>query len=82
MPIAASPGRGRCFARSHSKSDRFRGRRNGAGRGQAYLAGEAKVVLALREVLTGRGLAQDQLSPKAYWGRGKANADHGEPGRG
>ncbi len=52
------------------------------GRGQAYLAGEARVVLALREVLTGRGLAQDQLSPKAYWGRGKANADHGEPGRG
>jgi len=53
-----------------------------AGRGQAYLAGEAKVVLALREVLTGRGLAPDQLSPKAYWGRGKANAEHGEPGRG
>jgi NADPH-dependent ferric siderophore reductase len=51
------------------------------GRGHAYLAGEAKVVLALREVLTGRGLDQSQLSPKAYWGRGKANAEHGEPGR-
>ena len=51
------------------------------GAGHAYLAGEARVVLALREVLTGRGLAQSQLSPKAYWGRGKANAEHGEPGR-
>ncbi len=52
-----------------------------AGSGHAYLAGEAKVVLTLREVLTGRGLDPGQLSPKAYWGRGKANADHGEPGR-
>jgi NADPH-dependent ferric siderophore reductase len=51
------------------------------GPGHAYLAGEAKVVLALREVLTGRGLAAGQLSPKAYWGRGRGNADHGEPGR-
>ncbi len=49
--------------------------------GHAYLAGEARAVLALREVLTGRGLDQGQVSPKAYWGRGKANAEHGEPGR-
>lgn len=52
-----------------------------AGTGHAYLAGEARVVLALREVLTGRGLAAGQLSPKAYWGRGRGNADHGEPAR-
>ena len=51
------------------------------GRGHAYLAGEARVVLALREALAARGMEQDQLSPKAYWGRGKANAPHGEPPR-
>jgi NADPH-dependent ferric siderophore reductase len=52
-----------------------------AGRGHAYLFGEAKVVLRLREILTGRGLGEDQISPKAYWGRGRANAGHGEPAR-
>jgi NADPH-dependent ferric siderophore reductase len=52
-----------------------------AGRGHAYLFGEAKVVLRLREILTERGLAEDQISPKAYWGRGRANASHGEPAR-
>jgi NADPH-dependent ferric siderophore reductase len=51
------------------------------GRGHAYLFGEAKVVLRLREILAGRGLDQDQMSPKAYWGRGRANASHGEPAR-
>jgi NADPH-dependent ferric siderophore reductase len=51
------------------------------GRGQAYLLGEAKVVLALREVLAKRGLPEDQMSPKAYWGLGRANAGHGEPAR-
>jgi NADPH-dependent ferric siderophore reductase len=51
------------------------------GSGHAYLLGEAKVVLRLREILAGRGLAQDQMSPKAYWGRGRANAGHGEPAR-
>jgi NADPH-dependent ferric siderophore reductase len=51
------------------------------GSGHAYLLGEAKVVLRLREILAGRGLAQDQMSPKAYWGRGRANASHGEPAR-
>jgi len=49
--------------------------------GHAYLAGEAKAVLALREVLEGRGMSKEQLSPKAYWGRGRANAEHGEPAR-
>jgi NADPH-dependent ferric siderophore reductase len=52
-----------------------------AGRGHAYLFGEAKVVLRLREILAERGLTEDQISPKAYWGRGRANASHGEPAR-
>jgi len=52
-----------------------------AGNGHAYLLGEAAVVSRLREVLAGRGLSQDQMSPKAYWGRGRANAGHGEPAR-
>jgi NADPH-dependent ferric siderophore reductase len=51
------------------------------GRGHAYLAGEARVVLALREALATRGMAAEQMSPKAYWGRGRANAEHGEPAR-
>jgi len=51
------------------------------GRGHAYLLGEATVVLALRDRLSSRGLPQDQMSPKAYWGRGRANAGHGEPAR-
>jgi NADPH-dependent ferric siderophore reductase len=51
------------------------------GRGHAYLLGEAAVVLAMRERLAARGLPQDQMSPKAYWGRGRANAGHGEPAK-
>jgi NADPH-dependent ferric siderophore reductase len=51
------------------------------GDGHAYLLGEARVVLALREILAARGLRQDQMSPKAYWGRGRANGGHGEPAR-
>jgi hypothetical protein len=35
----------------------------------------------LRERLASRKLPQDQISPKAYWGRGRANAGHGEPAR-
>jgi NADPH-dependent ferric siderophore reductase len=51
------------------------------GNGHAYLLGEARVVLAIREVLASRGLTEEQMSPKAYWGRGRANAGHGEPAR-
>jgi len=51
------------------------------GHGHAYLAGEARVVLALRDALAARGLAPEQVSPKAYWGRGRANLGHGEPAR-
>jgi NADPH-dependent ferric siderophore reductase len=51
------------------------------GDGHAYLAGEARLVLALREALAAHGVADGQVSPKAYWGLGKANAAHGEPAR-
>jgi NADPH-dependent ferric siderophore reductase len=51
------------------------------GDGRAYLLGEARVVLAMRDVLARRGLPEQQMSPKAYWGRGRANAGHGEPAR-
>jgi len=51
------------------------------GDGHAYVFGEASAVSTLREILTARGLRDDQLSPKAYWGRGRANAGHGEPSR-
>ncbi len=52
-----------------------------AGRGHAYLLGEARVVARLRDVLAGRGIDASQVSPKAYWGRGRANASHGEPAK-
>jgi NADPH-dependent ferric siderophore reductase len=51
------------------------------GRGHAYLCAEAKVVLALRDVLQTRGLEPQQISPKAYWGLGRSNANHGEPAK-
>jgi len=51
------------------------------GAGHVYLFGEAAVVLRLREILGSRGIAADQVSPKAYWGRGRANAGHGEPAK-
>jgi NADPH-dependent ferric siderophore reductase len=51
------------------------------GNGHAYLLGEARVVSLLRDVLGDRGLTPDQISPKAYWGRGRANAGHGEPAK-
>jgi len=38
-------------------------------------------VLRLRKALAARGLAPEQISPKAYWGRGRANASHGEPAK-
>jgi NADPH-dependent ferric siderophore reductase len=51
------------------------------GAGHVYLFGEASVVLRLREILGQRGVVADQISPKAYWGKGRANAGHGEPPR-
>lgn len=51
------------------------------GRGHAYLAGELKVVAALRALLLERGLEAEQVSSKPYWRTGVANAAHGEPER-
>jgi NADPH-dependent ferric siderophore reductase len=47
--------------------------------GHAYLAGEVALVKALKEALLARGWNPDQVSAKAYWNRGRANAGHGEP---
>ena len=52
-----------------------------AGRGHVYFAGEVQVVAAVQRAALERGLTMEQLSPKAYWGRGKANANNGEPER-
>jgi NADPH-dependent ferric siderophore reductase len=49
------------------------------GRGHVYIAGEVQVVAAVQRAALARGLAPEQLSPKAYWGRGKSNASNGEP---
>jgi NADPH-dependent ferric siderophore reductase len=51
------------------------------GTGHAYVAAEARVVRRVRESLVERGLDQDRISAKAYWRRGLANAEHGEPAR-
>jgi NADPH-dependent ferric siderophore reductase len=51
------------------------------GRGHVYINGEVKVVTAVQRAALARGLDTGQLSPKAYWGRGKANAQNGEPER-
>lgn len=48
----------------------------------AYVFGEAGVVSAVGAALQQRGLARERMSPKAYWGRGRANASHGEPLKG
>jgi NADPH-dependent ferric siderophore reductase len=50
------------------------------GRGHVYFAGEVQIVSAVLRAALARGLASEQLSPKAYWGRGKANENNGEPG--
>jgi NADPH-dependent ferric siderophore reductase len=50
-----------------------------AGPGYTYVAGETAVVARLRTLLTERGVAPESMSAKAYWGRGKSNASHGEP---
>jgi NADPH-dependent ferric siderophore reductase len=47
--------------------------------GHAYLAGEVALVSALKSELIARGWSADQISAKAYWNRGRANAGHGEP---
>ena len=47
--------------------------------GHAYLAGEVELVKDLRAALLARGWTAEQVSAKAYWNRGRANADRGEP---
>ncbi len=47
--------------------------------GHAYLAGEVALVSALKAALLAGGWTADQVSAKAYWNRGRANAGHGEP---
>ena len=47
--------------------------------GHAYLAGEAGVVAVLRAALLEKGFDPRSVDAKAYWGRGRANASHGEP---
>jgi NADPH-dependent ferric siderophore reductase len=47
--------------------------------GHAYLGAELQVARALRSALEARGLDSKQISSKAYWGRGRANASIGEP---
>src|SRR2546428_8331190 len=47
--------------------------------GHAYLAGEVALVSTLKAALLARGWSAGQVSAKAYWNRGRANAGHGEP---
>jgi NADPH-dependent ferric siderophore reductase len=49
------------------------------GRGHVYIAGEVQVVAEVQRAALARGLAPEQIFAKAYWGRGKPNADRGEP---
>jgi NADPH-dependent ferric siderophore reductase len=49
------------------------------GRGHVYIAGEVQVVNGVLHAAIERGLEREQISPKAYWGRGKANESNGEP---
>jgi len=51
------------------------------GRGHVYLAGEATAVAAMRLTMLDRGVPMEDLSAKAYWSHGRANAAHGEPER-
>jgi len=47
--------------------------------GHAYLFGEFHVMRVLESALLDRGLRPEQVSHKAFWRRGRSNADHGEP---
>jgi NADPH-dependent ferric siderophore reductase len=49
------------------------------GPGHVYIAGEVRLVAALKDAALARGLAPEQVSAKAYWGRGRPNAARGEP---
>ena len=47
--------------------------------GHAYIGAELQVARALRRILEARDFDSNQISSKAYWGRGRANASIGEP---
>lgn len=47
--------------------------------GHAYLFGEFNVMKGVRAALLDRGMADEQISLKAYWRTGRGNAEHGEP---
>jgi len=49
------------------------------GHGHAYLSAEFEVVRTVATWLSARGFVSDDVSPKAYWRSGRANAAHGEP---
>jgi NADPH-dependent ferric siderophore reductase len=49
------------------------------GRGHVYLNGEVQLVAELKRAALERDLEPEQVSFKAYWGRGKSNAGNGEP---
>jgi NADPH-dependent ferric siderophore reductase len=47
--------------------------------GHAYIGAELQVARALQRTLEARGFGNAQISSKAYWGHGRANASNGEP---
>ena len=47
--------------------------------GHAYLFGEFGAMNTIRHALLDRGLHDEDISLKAFWRAGSANADHGEP---
>jgi len=50
--------------------------------GHAYLFGEFSIIKVVADALLDRGMTAEQISRKAYWRAGRANADHGEPDKG
>ncbi|MDA8333355.1 MAG: siderophore-interacting protein [Candidatus Dormibacteraeota bacterium] len=49
------------------------------GAGRVYLAGEARTVITIRDLLVARGQPRERLAVKAYWRRDQPNLDRGEP---
>ncbi len=49
------------------------------GDGHVYIAGEARTVLRIRDLLVGRGVVRARMSVKAYWRKDMANLERGEP---
>jgi NADPH-dependent ferric siderophore reductase len=89
-PILANPSPAPRFLRRHASASAGDARQLLAslaattfpeGTGRAYVGGEFHVVSALKQALFARGLDEAQVSAKAYWRAGSANANHGEPER-